>query len=273
MIEVREVTKGWDEFVESSPQGTIFSTTTWCDLIGQPYHIWGVYKGKELIGGAANFDTPAPITPFQGILVKQERKYTTTMSLHNEVANALMPYLPDEFYNHYEYLDIRPFKWAGNWDVNVRYTYVVYPGIPEKMWDELEKKTRYAINSNTVGMKVPRITEFISLYKHTFERKGLQPTASDDIVEKVYSNLDSHLYISLDGEAGVLMIRDSKRSYYILGASKGEGGSSYILWKALLWEGEYWGEVDMVGCNDQKIGLFKRGFGGELKSYYGVRRK
>src|SRR3990167_5464714 len=135
----------WDEFVAQSPQGTVFSTSKWLNLFDRPYHIYGYYHGHNLIGGMANFDSPAPITPFQGILVKDiEMKYARGLSLYNEVATALLPFAPKEFYNHWTFPDIRPFKWAG-WKCDVRYTFVVDLTDMNALWDGLEKQTLYEI--------------------------------------------------------------------------------------------------------------------------------
>lgn len=261
----------WDSLVSLSSQGTIFSTTKWLDLIGQPYKIYAVHKGDELIGGAANFDSPAPLTPFQGILVKPEEKYTTAMALHYEVTKALMDYLPNEFYNHSNYRDIRPFKWNENWELDVKYTYIIHS------WsmDGMEKQTRYDISHyREWGMSVtPDIEKFIKLYQYTFERKGLKPTASDDLIRRIYEQFPCTLGMTANGESGALFIRDDKRSYYILGASEGKGSSSYCLWASLTVELAKSSEIDLVGCNDYSIAQFKKGFGGILTPYYGLRRK
>ena len=37
--------KEWNEFVESSPQGTVFSTTKWLKLLDNVNKIWYIYYG------------------------------------------------------------------------------------------------------------------------------------------------------------------------------------------------------------------------------------
>ena len=80
----------------------------------------------------------------------------------------------------------------------------------------------------------------------------------------MFKNLDSELWVASDNSAAVILINDEHRSYYILGASTGNSTSSSVLWEAIKDKQE----VDLVGCNDKKIALFKKGFGGELKPYY-----
>ena len=57
MADIRRVQRDeWDSFVESSPQGTIFSKSIWLDLFDADYNIWGYYKNNNLLGGTANFE-------------------------------------------------------------------------------------------------------------------------------------------------------------------------------------------------------------------------
>lgn len=267
MNEVREIKDlvMWDKFVESSPQEAIFCTSKWLELYDDAeYHIYGVYKGNNLVGGSACFDVPQPITPFQGILVVPlKAKYTTIMSLHNEVVTALLPYLPDEFACHYEFPDVRPFLWDG-WQASVKYTYVVHPD-----WNEVEKDTRWEIkNANVEVLQSDDIELFNSLYDYTFTQKGLKRTASIELITKLFQTIPNKLYVSSDKSSAVMLIFDSKRAYYILGASTHQNTSSCVLWEAI----RDLKEVDLVGCNVQKIDAFKRQFGGRLMPYYSLRR-
>jgi hypothetical protein len=70
---------------------------------------------------------------------------------------------------------------------------------------------------------------------------------------------------------------DTKRAYYIFGASNpekiGDGASSLTLWTAFENLSPRFKEIDMVGANDYKIALFKRGFGGRLVPYFLVAKK
>ncbi len=249
----------WDQFVSVSPQGTIFSTTAWLDLIGQPYKILGVYKGDELIGGAANFDEPAPLTPFQGIIGG------------NEVTKALLDYLPNEFYNSPSFKDVRPFKWAGGWDVDIRYTYILNKPSLEKLekrpYRDIEKFNSMATYSRNNG----GFEEFNQLYGQTFERKGLERTASPELLKRFFDTIPYFIFYDKEWSTAVVMMYDNRRAYYILGASDGSGKTAPILWEALGGFGNL--EIDLVGCNDEKIALFKRGFSGVLTPYYGLRRK
>ncbi len=264
MNQVKEVcAEEWDKFVESSEQGTIFSTSKWMRLYDAKYKFMGYYKGNNLLGGAVICE-PLPITQFQGILIAPVGgKYTTTMSLHQEVANALMPYLSDEFACSPFFPDIRPFLWAG-WQASVRYTYILNPD-----WNEVEKDTRWEIKNSKVEVKESTDIQFFdSLYEYTFQHKGLKRTASQELLDRLSHSIPYKMYVSSDNSSAVILIFDSKRAYYILGASTASDTSSCVLWNSV----KDLKEVDLIGCNNKFIDRFKRQFGGRLFPYYSIKK-
>lgn len=272
MNEVRLVENSeWDKFVESSEQGTIFCTTKWMRLFDASYTVYGYFKNGNLIGGIAGFEKPMPLTPFQGILVQDmpNTKYANAISIQNEVATALLDVAPREFCNHYTFPDIRPFLWAG-WQAYTRYTYVIET--TDWLWENLEKQTRYEITRaqrDGIVVDTGNIAQFDDLYTQTFERKGMKRPVSTDFMLKFNQVLEPDIYIAQKNNkdmAGAVMIHDTKRAYYIFGASSEGHASSLVLWEALSRENE----IDLVGCNDKNIALFKRGFGGKLMPYFGV---
>jgi len=245
-----------------------------------PYHIYLYYKGNELVGGMANFDNLAPLTPFQGILLKDTTgmKDANKIALSTEVTKALLPYCPNQFYNHYTFNDIRPFKWAG-WDVDIRYTYVVDLTDLNRLWVNLEKKTRYEVThaqKDYLTWVTPDFDTFNVLYSETFKRKGLERPITRDLIGRLVFAFNAPIFATCTlYEAGsmAIMIEDNKRAYYILGASDGGHTSSLTLWDAFRKLGRYGTkEIDLVGCNSENVALFKRGFGGRLFPYFGVRR-
>lgn len=261
----------WDRFVEASPQGTLFSSTRWCDLYDSSYTIYGCYNGDELVGGIIGwgddtyFFSGRPLTPFQGVIVKEtpDMKYQTKMALHNKIGDALAQFFAQgmcTISNHWSYPDIRPFLWGG-WRVYASYTYVV--DMTTNSLENLEKMTRYEVNHTNGECRDCGYSEFYDMYKQTFTRKKLDVPITEGFIKGIFNTLKP---VALtNGESCVVFIEDNKRAYYILGASLG-GNSSGLLWQGL----NMFEEVDMVGCNVREIGLFKRGFGGRLTPYYEV---
>ena len=278
----------WDKFVAESPQGTVFSTTKWCDIFDKEYKIYTYEKGGEIFGGIIGFmedgvfkSGATPLTPFQGVLIKPTdgMKEAKRISLYNEVTENLIAQIKNDFvystiFNHYTMDDIRPFIWNGYDKQFVRYTYVVDLADKDKLWKNLEKQTRYEIghlrNWQLTIHKGPS-SIFGELYGETFKRKGFPQPVSDETVWRLCDSFDATvalLQLYPHYLAGVVIVGDARRTYYILGASDGTGASSTCLWNTLEHiDGK---ELDMVGANDKNIALFKRGFGGKLKAYYGV---
>jgi lipid II:glycine glycyltransferase (peptidoglycan interpeptide bridge formation enzyme) len=266
----------WDNFVESSPQGTFLSSIKWMNLYDEPHVTWGYYKGNQLMGGFGGFLKNMPLCAFQGVLIAPTTgKYTATTSLYNEVATALLKdgVLPNEFTNHYTFPDIRPFLWEG-YKPTVRYTYVV--NLNQELSD-LEKQTRYEINHpyhiGTVTKESKDIQFFDALYETTFERKGMKRPITSQMMYSIYETMKGQLFISSDNSTGVMMVTDNKRAYYLFGASDGTSTSSQTVWDALQsMRRQGFAEVDMCGCNNREIGSFKKGFSGKLQVYFGLSR-
>ncbi len=240
----------WDKF--NHQHGTIFSSTKWLDLIGS-YSLHGVYKGDELVGGFVNCDSiDVKLTPYHGVVLKDPSYEYSVIKTIAEIPNL-------KLMNHYSITDIRPFLWKGYKPV-VRYTYIVDKD------SRPDKQTRYDINHNDGLCKITH-KDFIELYQETFERKGLTaPVTRDWMLLNYFMKIESVLYGNENSMTN--FIWDKNRAYYIFGASRGH--SARVVSDSLQIMLRHWTEVDMVGCNNEDIGNFKRGFGGKLKVCIGV---
>jgi len=286
----------WDNFVEKSSQGTVFSTSKWLEVIDhdEPW-VLQFYKGDEVCGGLVYFVSKEnachsglgiPITPFQGMLtlIPEGMKSVSQQSLQNEIAKAVLLEL-GEFQNvymthHYSIKDVRPFLWEG-YKSFPQYTYVVDLSDIDATWDNMEKDTRNmvgkAVKNGVEIVKSDDVKAFDKMYAKTFERKGLVRTASYSMIKRLFEKMEPDLFMAyFEGKpiAGVIMITDTKRAYYILGASEqNDMGASYLtLWRAMQEMSLKRKEIDLVGCNDQRIAMFKSGYGGKLELYLGVRK-
>jgi len=259
----------WDNFIKTSPQGTIFSSTTWCNLFPDPYKIYGVYKGDELLGGIIGFLKDGftsggyPLTQFQGVICKHLPKYTSAMSLQQRVSNVLIDTLKyDEvtIVNHPSFYDVRPFLWAG-WQPMIKYTYE----IRSISLADLSKDTRSEIKLHRDTLDIRSMAEFDKPYGDTFEHKGLARPVSYEWLTKLNETL--HPIIYSNGHAMAVIICDWCNAYYILGASDHQGYSSSLLYDIF----QLYYSVDLCGCNVKEIGDFKAQFGGKLIPYIGVK--
>ena len=253
-IEVRSINdrETWDWLVDNSTQGTVFSSFDWLMLYKTNvvnFDLKGVYENGTLIGGIAfmvnrgdAYSGMFPLTPYQGVMVapqsNPEMKYTTLLSIHNKVADAIAKSDKDsvggsrKIYNHYSFPDIRPFLWRG-YTPDVKYTFVVDLTDMNEVWNGLEKDTRNVIRKADKEHKVRfgTMEEFVENYYHPMwmgKKKGMP--VRRQFLERMSKSIPMDI-ILCDG-SGVVMMYDNKRAYYILGASTGAGTSSLTLWKA-----------------------------------------
>jgi hypothetical protein len=243
----------WDDF--NDQYGTIFSSVKWLDLIGAKYLLHAYHKGNELVGGLVDCNSvDVKLTPYHGIIVKDGYEYTVAKEF------AKLPNL--NLINHYSITDVRPFLWNGYKPV-LRHTYIIDKD------SKPDKDTRYEIGKaqrNGITVKEGTIDQFWDLYKETFDRKDLDLPVD----HQWFKNFDKLFQprILIAGGSGVVIMSDLHRDYYIFGASRQDalntGSSSLALSTAIT------RETDLVGCNNEQVGLFKRGFGGELKVCLGI---
>ena len=137
----------WDELVDESPMGTIFSYSEWLQKTSEALNtnvvIYGCYQKDNLVGGCPLFTTRiksvlkmgsniAGMMPYSGIIINdypQEnvRKYERHQnaicdSLRTVLENLKLPYI--SIINPIKLCDIRDFTWKG-WKSSVYYTYLL----------------------------------------------------------------------------------------------------------------------------------------------------
>lgn len=297
----------WDRFVSASPQGNIFSETLWLRALDNPFRLFACYKGGEMVGGVAVLEDEAgkntrglfPLTPFQGILFRDHAamKAPTRDSLEMQIAGALLDELEARYQgltlaNHYTFHDLRPFFFrsfgtSNEYGVIVRYTHVVDLRDPRAAWSAMDESTqrqvRKAEKGNVCVQPAEDFERFEQMHRRTFERQGIAPDLPARLSDRVYRALRDEnrcrLYLASDpngvATSGILAIWDSKRAYYLMGASEPEyrnnGSASLAMWTIFQDLGKP--EIDLVGSNSPKRGAFKAGFGGRLRHYFVVSLK
>lgn len=307
----------WDQFVNTSPYGTIYSNSSFLSAVRQPLSLWRCYKKSQLIGQIVTGETQCgsstcrlPFVVYSGIIVSVPGKNTNPAQLYSEnfrLTSAALIHL-NEIYETVElamcpqFEDMRPFQWFNyntnlpKFKLDLRYTsYVTLQKLDSDA--ELEKnqmyincsksrrqEIRYGLKSGLVTKPFQDIEEFLLLYKKTFLRQSIDVSICDlntirSILESLYSSNQLYMwgtYTSNRELANVCVFGlDSKRAYYLFGASdpalRNSYAGTYGLFQSLN-NLSLLGvrEVDLEGVNSPSRGYFKLSFGGSMVQYYWV---
>lgn len=216
----------WDAFVRASPDGTVFSHSTYLEHTGRRLGLYGCYHGQELRavvaviesadGASAELDDmviygglcfgPSMSGQNRAQCVSERFEVATFVadalaSRYRDLAFALAPSITD----------VRPFLWhnygtAGErYRVDVRYTSFVDIGDFARA-DSLEEiglyaqctgarrqQIRYARRDGVVTEEIDDVGMFADFYRRTLERQGTTvPTSTLERMASLVAALLSH---------------------------------------------------------------------------------
>jgi hypothetical protein len=307
-ILTKQESDDWDDFVKSSEQGCIFSSSLWLDTLNLPWKAYCFGTDKKDIRSAILliFDENGrsifpDFTPFFSVLLGNIKQ--TTRSGQDEAIIKSISHIIEVINRKYKriciachplFIDLRPFLWSTflekkQYKTYVKYTYIINPVEGgENLYEKLNKNIRYSIRKGYEYsfsiMKNENFDKFLKLYIHTFKRQGIIVSETTlNLVRRIYENIcltgNGCLYIAEKGNtflSACMFIWDKKTSYYLFGANSEEGRKSNVSY-ALLWEAikiqlEKELAVDFVGCNSPDRARFKRHYNGVLTPYYMIQR-
>ncbi len=292
----------WDDLVRQSPQGTVFSGSTWmesiCRLTGTEMKGVGYFNGTDLMGGAAFSEvlrgpfrkaTVPILTPYGGFLaipLKGHRESKREAHLQ-KISQELMDFLARNY--HHIFLvhtpslsDTRPFDWAG-WSVKNRFSYLVELDTPYEIWERFERRTRSSIRKaeepGYTFVFEENIEQFCTLYEKTYQKQGIDLPASKELINEHYSTLIENdiaftaVVKDTSGTwaAAVIFIKNGNDLCAWLSGAEPEleshGIMSFLYWKLMESSVGKYAKLDFLGANLPAQAKFKRGFGGKTVCY------
>lgn len=290
----------WNTFVESSPQGTIFSTTTWLDAVNCNYKVLSCYFGEELVGGIAFAERKwgpfkyiyiPKLTRYNGIIIKDCSKLNSVhrLTLEYEVAGEIAQYLRKHYNavnisNHINLKDIRPFI-QNRFDTTVNYTFVVDLTKIQDTWSRIKNSVRRQIRSAQKELRVEieyHTRNLFQMYKETYERQKLQVSIGAGELERIYNALAgkdrAQIYSVKDIDGNIhsssLVVWDTKSAYYLVGGAsnsfRDSNAYSLMLWRVMEDMSQRVPKIDLVGANIPVISDYKKKFGGSLECCFEV---
>lgn len=298
MLELRELDNDmickWNELVYSLPGGTIFHTLKWLKIIEKNQHLQtkyiGIFFDNRLVGvfplfiqkfwfikvAASPFvveDTPymGPVIDpshipdflpaLDAYLKKNKIHYLRIISNSSyDVENADRSYVFIKKYTHI--LDLKRTK--------------------EELWKNLEGRCRTAIRKarkSGVVVDIMKTRDYINKYysilEQVYHSQNKPCPNSREFYCDMWDGFSQSNAIFLSARyrgkiiAGVIIISDRDRAYYLNGVSKHEfrflSASNLLLWEAINIVKEKGAEqFDFVGSDIPRLAKFKKSFGGQL---------
>lgn len=281
----------WDEFVEESPQGSIFSKSYWLRVVSEEFKILACKQNNKIIGGIAlpsiygKFYRNPKLTPKLGIVLPKldkKSKYCNNISKQMDVVEALIEKLPQfkqfDYSFSQNFSSFLPLIWK-KFKVNIKYTYVIedltdidkiYSGFENNLKYEIKK----AIKNNISVVDDYSIQEFYLVNKKTFERQGIQIPYSLEFLSKLdevmeVKNSRKMLFAKNESNkiiAAVYLLYDRDCTYYLMAGADPEyrntGVQKLLLWEAIKFASTVSKSFDFEGSMIKNIEKGFREFGG-----------
>lgn len=309
---VSEITDGekslWDAFVRDSPQGSLFASSLWKNIIeratSSKQRIFAARKKDRILGGVVLTEKNqlgrqvalnALLSPYLGFLLpfSTSTKMSERLSGEHEALAALAAFLEKQYaqidINNYSTLvDLRPFIERG-WKAHPRYTYLLDVSDPEKLWAGFDGNIRQAIKkAEKAGfqhgiMECPS-GEIFDLVQKTLTKGGGKNPIPKALIRDIVAAPDLKNRVIYGARKSdnklvsvIVGVWDNRRAYYLVAANDPEflssGASSLLIWELaqhLAKLGIH--ELDFVGGNIQGISRFKEGFNPRLETFYRLER-
>ena len=198
--------KEWDDFVDASPQGTLFNTTTFLNALDRKATLLGCYKGDELKGGISVFEDNSDcisrpdLVIYNSFMLKKDDNQQAKGNQFAErfriisslVQNLTSRYKSIEFQTHSSFEDLRPLLWhnygtdKAKFLCNPRFTSVLSFSESDKNAKDFlqsdlyaasgksrRQEIRYALKKGVTIEKKVDLELLSKLYIDTFARQSL----------------------------------------------------------------------------------------------------
>lgn len=296
----------WDDFIDQSEQGSIYSKSYWLqaisDITNQKFRILCILDNGYILGGIGFcvkknilgevINRPI-LTPYNGVIIKKSlTKYPSKITsdffeLVNPILNKIKndKYAKVTLYNRTSINDIRIFVWNG-WEAKIRYTYEIpifdlsrlIPSLAHNIRKQIRKCEESAIQVSSYD----DINTFYKLFKSSFDRQNISTPINKDDFIKLYTKLRAfscckmyfaHLNSGKPISARIELFTEDKMAHdWVAGADPDylkTGATSYLLWKVIEdLSNKGYKYLDLNGANIKTIARFKSEFGGDLLPYY-----
>ena len=297
-IDVRHLAKDeygtWDELVEVSPQGSVFSRSWWVRSVGA--QVLGLFKSGRLIAGIPLYYEkrmglrvcvlPKLTQTFGVVMEPLSGKRVQVINREMEILGIFANYLAKEkiFYQcfHPNLANWLPFSWNGFRQTS-RFTYVLDNLTDlDAVWDDVEKRMRGSIKkARNLGIEVREcsVDTVFQLCAKTYGRQGLPVPFSRDyfvrLAESAQANNSGACLAAADKKgqvhAATLLVWDPKRTYYLAGGGdpdlRSSGAQCLLAWESIQFASTRSATFDFEGSMLEPIERMFRSFGAKQVPY------
>jgi len=294
----------WDSFVKQSPQGTLFHTIRWANLVQQvfkrDFQILVLYKKKQIVAGILfwpkrvlfiNSITHIPNTSYQGPLYGNPgaSKSSSISSDYQKQSALLLEYLTENYHLidiplSPQIKDTRPYSWK-NFKVETAYTYRFeiseFDILQQQFSQDLRRKIKKSAEQD-IRFEKSGDSKLLSRFVIDSYREGAtSPAISKELIQKfidsaIKNGLGSLYYQYLNDEpiSGIFVLEDDTTVYALfsgISAKKRQDTNNELVHAFVLQQPFYIGkQFDFLGANTKHLEQFKRSFGGNLVPYFKV---
>lgn len=285
----------WNNFVDESPEGSIYSKTWYLDSLQVKYSILAVLNNTEIYAGIVlakneinTYSNPL-LCKYLGVIFKKlDGRYQKITSKKYEISNYLIKHLKEiktfDYSFHPNYNNWLPFYW-NDYKQRTFYTYRI-ENTDLKIFDNyskiLKNDIRYATKSNLIFSENCDLNTFYNTIEKTFKRQDVKipfnKAKLDFFIDELSKRDAIKLFKVTDEERNIqsvcAVVYDKKSANFILNGSNFpnviRGSSHFLLHNTILHMLNITQIFDFEGSIIPSIESFYRGYGGKLTPYYRI---
>jgi hypothetical protein len=286
----------WNEFVDESPEGSIYGKSWYLDALQSKYKILVTINDKEIYAGIVltkneigTYSNPL-LCKYLGIFYKRldgnkQKNESKRVQLAKELIEEMKGIKTFDYTFHPNYKNWLPFYWAG-FKQTTKYSYRLDLNKDiNELYKNFHKDHRYEIRkAEDSGVKLSYQYNFESFYQlidYTFKSQGSSAPFNRMILENYINELQkqkSIMFINSQDEkeitATLACVYDNNTAFLILNGSndigRKKGHNTFLIFQTLNF---FIGKVnvfDFEGSMIKGIESFYRKFGGDFVEYYQI---
>ena len=205
----------WDDFVESSPQNTIYGKSWYLKILKCPFQILAVRSNQQILGGLVltknirnQFANPllgkylgVYYTPFSGTTYNQE---TNRRKITNLLLTELTKITSFNYFFHPQFATYFPF-YLKDFDSRLRYSYWInlkdqtFEVISAKFHGKLRSEIKFAHQQNFQLTQAISVDTFVRICRQTFLQKDAKFPFSTTFLKNYCQQLLDKKVLQLNG--------------------------------------------------------------------------